>query len=106
MPGKWVYLKRPKKADAISIISEVSGYYDVSLDAIKSNRRHRRIVEARHMVMYILKKKTDMSLRVIGEMLGDRDHTTVIHGINAVKRLSDVYPKIKQDMEFLGNKFN
>lgn len=54
---------------------------------IAEQRRHKELVFARQITMYLLKKFTRLSLNEIAEYTGVADHTTVIHG---VKRLNDL----------------
>jgi len=63
----------------IKVVSETTG---VSIDFIKAKDRHRHIVEARHITSVLLKKYTKYSLSMIGQILGLKDHATVIHAIN------------------------
>jgi chromosomal replication initiation ATPase DnaA len=46
-----------------------------------SHRRHRHLAYARQEAMYLMARHTTLSLPQIGRILGNRDHTTVIHGI-------------------------
>ena len=47
---------------------------------------HRRIAEARHVAMYMMRHYGGMSFPTIGEYLGGRDHSTVVHGCQAVEK--------------------
>jgi chromosomal replication initiator protein len=62
----------------------VSEYYDVSLKAIKGKNRSRKNVLARHVAFYLMRQNTKLTLIEIGVILGNRDHTTVIHGVKMV----------------------
>jgi chromosomal replication initiation ATPase DnaA len=57
--------------------------YGLTFEEMISLRRDRHIVRARHHAMWKMKKNTDRSLPQIGRILGDRDHTTVLHGVRA-----------------------
>lgn len=63
-----------------TILSETAGYFGVAVDDIRSQNRSRPFVQARQIAMYLLRDLTDLSLPKIGEVLGGRDHTTVLHG--------------------------
>ncbi|GAB4248120.1 MAG: chromosomal replication initiator protein DnaA [Thermoleophilia bacterium] len=69
------------------ILNVVAGRMQVSVAEIKGDRRSRNVVRARHVAMYLARELTDASLPKIGERLGGRDHTTVIHGVNRVAEL-------------------
>lgn len=71
------------------IVEVVSQYYNLNPDDIISKKRPREISYPRQIVMYLCRTLTDMSLPQIGNKLGKRDHTTIIHG----------YEKIQTDMK-------
>lgn len=52
-----------------------------------SARRSAHLIRPRHIVYYLCKKLTLRSLPVIGRKLGDRDHTTILHGIRRMEKL-------------------
>lgn len=68
----------------ISIMETVSEYYDVSIKAIKGKNRSRKNVLARHVAIYLMRQNTRLTCKQIGEILGDRDHSTVLHGVKMV----------------------
>lgn len=56
--------------------------FKVTPSELKSQRRHKDISFARHFLMYWTARLTSLSLPQIGRMLGNRDHTTILHGKN------------------------
>ena len=62
----------------------VTEYFNISLESIKSKTRKKEIVIARHVAMYLAKQYTNHSLKSIGNYCGGRDHSTVLHAIQAV----------------------
>ena len=70
-----------------NIINEVSYEYDVKDYDIRSGRRAQHIVHARQVVFYVAREATNLSLPEIGRRMGGRDHTTVLHGYNRVKKI-------------------
>jgi len=88
MPGlksKIHNLKRIVSVDAI--IKVITEYYGMELETICAKVRTTRIVQARYVLCYMLRKHTDMSLVDVAKFLspGITDHTTVMHGIRYVK---------------------
>ncbi|MFM6963224.1 MAG: chromosomal replication initiator protein DnaA [Micrococcales bacterium] len=65
---------------ASEIIAQVAKYYNVSVDDIHGKNRTSAIANARQIAMYLCRTMTDLSLPKIGQILGDRDHTTVLYG--------------------------
>lgn len=70
-----------RRMDAKGIILEVCAKHEISYEMIRSPRRNRIVVAARHEAFYRLSQETSMSLPNIGMKLGGKDHTTVLNGI-------------------------
>ncbi|WP_329904400.1 chromosomal replication initiator protein DnaA [Porphyromonas pogonae] len=66
------------------IQSVISKVFHIEIDQMKDKTRRQDVVAARQAVMYLAKKHTSHSLVAIGEMLGRRNHATVLHGCNSV----------------------
>ncbi|MCW9041715.1 MAG: hypothetical protein OQK05_00105 [Pseudopelagicola sp.] len=80
-----------------SVLDAVSKHRHVSIKALKSPLRERRIAWPRQEFMFLAHELTGFSLSVIGNRVF-RDHTTVMHGIAAVRhRMRD--PEYKSEME-------
>ena len=96
---------RHREAIANEIIAKVCIYYNVTNEQIRGKKRHRAklpIVPARHMAMYIIKQKLNLTLKHIADLFG-RDHTTVIHALRSIKNLSDTEEQVKEDLDYLIN---
>jgi chromosomal replication initiator protein len=82
------------------ILNVVSSTLGVSVAEIRGDRRTRPVVQARHLAMYLARELTDKSLPKIGERIGGRDHTTVMHAVEKVGGLMrtdrDVYNLVQQ----------
>ena len=59
----------------------------MSVTEVTGDRRSRPVVEARHLAMYLARELTDASLPKIGERIGGRDHTTVLHAVEKMTKL-------------------
>jgi len=64
----------------------VARYYGVPLDQIKGKARDRQVVLPRQIAMYLMREETEAPLMRIGEALGGRDHSTVLHGCEKIER--------------------
>lgn len=81
------YIRGQSIPDSIRrIVAEVCVKHDKYLLDIESERRDLDIVPARHELMYRLRTETTWSLPRIGRFIGNRDHTTVIHGYQKFKK--------------------
>jgi chromosomal replication initiator protein len=78
---------KPKKMVPIeSIVKTVANYYNIEPENVYKKTRKKEIVKPRQMVMYILREDYNMPYPTIGQKLGGRDHTTVIHSYEKIKR--------------------
>lgn len=84
--------------EAEEIIGTVCKFYGMDDWELCSKTRTTRLVQARQICMYLIKKHTTLSLKTIAHRLGGRDHTTAIHSIQHLKGLIDVDDPIVQDI--------
>jgi len=66
------------------IIDAVCRFYEVRRADLENRRRNREVVIPRQMAMYLLREESGLSLSQIGQELGGRDHTTVLHACTKV----------------------
>lgn len=76
-----------KLINPVVIINNVAKLYNISNSDITGSSRKKEIVNARHIIMYILKQEFNMPYKEIGVLLGNRDHTTVMNGVEKTKEL-------------------
>ncbi|BCW51627.1 chromosomal replication initiator protein [Arthrobacter sp. 1088] len=72
---------------AKQILDQTADYFKLSMEELCSKSRTRTLVTARQIAMYLCRELTDMSLPKIGQELGGRDHTTVIHADRKIREL-------------------
>lgn len=77
------------------IIETVCNHFNVSPSAVGGKSRKRDFVVARQVSMYLAQKYTKMPASRIGKLVGNRDHSTVIHSCTQVEN------RLKVDKEFL-----
>lgn len=85
---------RPTKMVSVKyVVSKVAEFYGIEEESIYEKTRRREVVRPRQVIMYLLREDFSVSYPAIGNKLGGRDHTTVIHSCEKVKR------EIVDDME-------
>jgi chromosomal replication initiator protein len=67
------------------IIARVCDYFQVPANDLRSARRSRQVMVPRQVSMYLARQFTDLSLVAIGEHLGGRDHSTVLHACRKIE---------------------
>ena len=76
----------------------VSNYFNIALSEMLSQRRSRPLARPRQIAMYLSKKMTSRSLPEIGRRFANRDHTTVIHAVKTITRLSEQDDEMKKNL--------
>jgi chromosomal replication initiator protein len=78
---------RPQKNVSVKdLVERVSRYYDVEDTVIYEKTRKKEVVKPRQIIMYLMRQDFSISYPTIGQKLGGRDHTTVIHSCEKIKR--------------------
>ena len=85
------------------IQNTVSHFFNISLTDMLSQRRSRPLARPRQIAMYLAKKMTTRSLPEIGRRFANRDHTTVIHAVKTITRLSEKDAEMKKNIEQIKN---
>lgn len=77
-------VKSPK-VRPIKIISTVAKYFDYKNKELLGSSRKADLVEARHIAMYLLRDTLGLQFAKVGEIMGGRDHTTVMHAVEKME---------------------
>ncbi len=80
------------------VIETVAKYYSISVPEMVSPSRNRELVQPRQVAMYLIRQETDASLPEIGGLLGGRDHTTILHGVDRVKDRLEAEEQLRRDV--------
>lgn len=90
---------RPKKNVSVKdIVKVVAGFYNIEEESIYEKTRKKEVVKPRQITMYILREDYNISYPSIGQKLGGRDHTTVIHSCDKIKNDIKMDPSILHDI--------
>ena len=88
------------------IINTVAEHFNLSVQDIKGSKRNSEIVQPRQIVMYLCRNMTNMSFNSIGDVLGKRDHSTVMYGINKVEDDIKQFEDTRRTIDILKKKIN
>ena len=69
------------------IVNVICNYQDIAIEDFYSKSKKRELVQARQLAMYFSRKHTKLSLSVIGQQCGGKDHATVLHALKTVTNL-------------------
>lgn len=83
------------------IVEAVCNHFEITEWQIRYGGRKKAFVEARHVAVYLMKKKTRMSQNKISAYFGGKDHTIAIHGFKKIQGFIETYPEYKKEIENL-----
>jgi chromosomal replication initiator protein len=83
-------IKQKKLLSYKEVVKIIADFYKIEEETIYEKTRKKEVIKPRQIIMYILREDFSISYPSIGEKLGGRDHTTVIHS----------YEKIKKEVKF------
>ena len=91
---------KPKKAVSVKEITKaVSNFFNIEEADIYEKTRRKEVVRPRQLVMYLLRQDFGVSYPLIGQKLGGRDHTTVIHSCEKIKEELKTNPSLEQELD-------
>ena len=88
------------------IISIVAEHYNVTTADLCGNKRSSKIVIPRQVAMYLCRELTSTPLKSIGKSLGNRDHTTIMHGIEKMEKEIITDSNLNNTIDILKKKIN
>ena len=87
-----------------SIIKIVAEHFGISVSDLSSKKKSSDVVYPRQLAMYLCRTLTEAALSLIGKKLGNRDHSTVLHGYEKIQSEIDLDERTKNDVEILKKK--
>jgi len=89
-----------RKVTAPEVLKAVAQYYQTEIAVLESPARDKAVSLPRHVSMYLMREETDASLPGIGQLLGGRDHSTIMHGCAKIAReLKDENARLRSDIQ-------
>jgi chromosomal replication initiator protein len=96
-----LYNPRRQSLSPERIVETVAKYYGVPSDQLRGKARDKQIVLPRQIAMYLMREETEAPLLRIGEALGGRDHSTVLHGCEKIEREMGENDDFRRDINSL-----
>lgn len=97
---------KPKEITPQLIIEVVSEHCQISLEQMISKNRSSAVARPRQIAMYLCKNMTNIPLESIGKLLGGRDHTTTMHGVNKITEEYETNENTRTLIETIKKKIN
>ncbi len=95
---------KKRVTSAKKIAESVASFYNISMEDLIKQSRKKEFVKPRQIAMYLIRKELDNSFPSIGDFFGGRDHTTVMHAVDKVKRLTNEKVSFKQEVDLIMDK--
>jgi chromosomal replication initiator protein len=93
---------KPSRGVSIDeVVRRIAQYYEVAEKSIYEKTRKKEVVKPRQIIMYILREEFSVSYPSIGEKLGGRDHTTVIHSCEKIKEEIKSNNSLEQELDHI-----
>ncbi|MEA2088675.1 MAG: chromosomal replication initiator protein DnaA [Patescibacteria group bacterium] len=97
-------IPRKNPVNIKTLINLVSEFYNISNKDLLGACRKKNLVVPRQITMYLMREEIKSSYPSIGNEIGGRDHTTVIHGCEKIEKQLKTDETLKQDIEILTEK--
>ncbi|QYK51305.1 MAG: chromosomal replication initiator protein DnaA [Anaerolineales bacterium] len=94
-------LPEPQSLSPENIVEAVAKTFNQPVDKLLSRDRSAPVALARQVAMYLLREEARLSLPMIGEVLGGRDHTTVMHGYEKISDLIETDERLRRQVSDL-----
>ena len=92
--------EKPKKSVSVDdVVGIVADFYGIEKDSIYQKTRRKEVVKPRQIAMYLLREDFKISFPSIGQKLGGRDHTTVIHSCEKIRTSVKNDQLLSQELE-------
>lgn len=101
-----IYPNKTKEITPTNIINVVAEHFGVRPEDIVSQKRNSEFVQPRQVVMYLCRELTGVSQVNIAKILGKKDHTTVIHGVNKVEAEMQNSEEFRNKIDVIIKKLN
>jgi len=84
--------------DPSHVIDAVCRYYQIGKRSLLGESRARPVARPRQILMYLLRTDLQIPLEEVGRLVGNRDHTTVMHAVEKITQLAMTDVQIREDM--------
>lgn len=91
-------IHKPAKLTVTQVMEAVVNHYRMPLDKLCSRSRSRVVSFPRQVAMYLARTETDASFPQIGAHLGNRDHTTILHGYEKISGLMETDERVRREV--------
>ena len=96
-----ILIERKSEVTVEKIIQTTAEHFDISPEDIKAKKRSKNIAFPRQIAMFLSRELTEHSLPKLGNEFGGKDHTTIIHAYNKIKKSFMEDPEVRDIIDSL-----
>ena len=89
---------QPKRLTQKLVVERTARYFSIEVDEITGPKRDKDIVVPRQIAMYLLRSELHLSFPKVARALGRKDHTTAIHSVEKIEKLTGLDQTIRQQV--------
>lgn len=90
---------RPRRIIPVKdVVRVIADFYNIDEESVYKKTRKKEVVKPRQLIMYILREDFSLPYPAIGQKIGNRDHTTVIHSYEKIKRELGTDTELEQEI--------
>lgn len=93
--------KKPTRVDPEKILQAVANRFDLRTSLLKGPKRNKPLAFPRQIIMHLLKIDCGYPYMEIGRVLGGRDHTTIMYGVEKISSLLSTDKKLAEDISWI-----
>ena len=88
------------------LLSYICKYFDINISSLKSSKREQKLIYARKISYYILRKDLNLTWSIIGKILGNKNHSTVLQAYRSIEEDLKKSSLVRNDLQQIKNHFN
>jgi chromosomal replication initiator protein len=88
------------------LLSYICKYFNINISSLKSSKREQKLIYARKISYYILRKDLNLTWSIIGKILGNKNHSTVIQAYRSIEDDLKKSSLVRNDLQQIKNHFN
>ena len=89
-----------------NLLLHICKYFDLDVSSLKSSKRDQKLIYARKISYYILRKDLNLTWSIIGKILGNKNHSTVLQAFKSLEKDLKNSPLVRNDLQQIRNHFN
>jgi chromosomal replication initiator protein len=98
LKGEYKFINAKREYKSEYIVMRTTGYYGETLENVLKKGREREMVTIRHVICFLLRRYTSLSLKEVGNIF-DQDHTTIMNAVRNISNLIQTDDNVKKDVQ-------